>query len=172
MSTPSWTSFPSEGSFTLHVAVRDAPTLRMIPNSNGVLHARFLVASGEVVHNPAQANVELQLQCNVEVAAGSWLNADRIGSSVLAHRLLAKVDIAPEEAIDLQTFVDAAQRFAIRKLNPMLETATTLFGIAHNIDIQVDHGLRVSTQPFKHLTHPAYFKPRPPFPTFSTKTRK
>ena len=104
----------------------------------------------------------------VEIATTPWIEADKIGSSQRILGITALVNFVPEIMLanDEPTYTDALM-FACREINPMLESATTLYGIKHNIDIRVEHGLRPTSQLLRNLTTP----PAPGALRFNTKGR-
>ncbi len=93
----------------------------------------------------------------VELSSSPWINADRVGSTMRVLHIAAAVDgVEFDDNIDYErvpTYEDALW-FACRELNPMLESATTLLGIKHDIDIQVEHGLRPTQALLRNLTAP------------------
>jgi hypothetical protein len=91
----------------------------------------------------------------IELANTSWMNPDKIGSSVRIGAFGARVEfdigiVLAEEVLSYE----AALWFACKELNPMLESYTTLFGINHNIDITVEHGLRPVTKLLQNIVQP------------------
>jgi hypothetical protein len=91
----------------------------------------------------------------IELANTSWMNPDKIGSSVRIGAFGARVefDIGTVLAEEAPSY-EAALWFACKELNPMLESYTTLFGINHNIDITVEHGLRPVTKLLQNIVQP------------------
>lgn len=137
------------------VQVREAE--RVVMTKSGEAHARFVLT-----HVDKQASVKswhdvLLVAGTVEIAPRSWLdNPDRIGTSWRIGSVGARVefDIAAVLTEHTSTYEDALW-FACKELNPMLESFTTLFGIKHNLDIVVDHGLRPVKQLLQNLVQPA-----------------
>ena len=145
-------------------------TERVVMTKSGEAHARFVLS-----HVDRQASVRswhdvLLVAGTVEIAPSSWLdNPDRIGTSWRIGSVGARVEF------DISTLLDEREPdyedalwFACRELNPMLESFTTLFGIKHNIDIVVDHGLRPVKQLLVNLVQPA---PKSGHLKFNTKGR-
>jgi hypothetical protein len=91
----------------------------------------------------------------IELANTSWMNPDKIGSSVRIGSFGARVefDIGIVLAEEEPSY-EAALWFACKELNPMLESYTTLFGIKHDIDITVEHGLRPVTKLLQNIVQP------------------
>lgn len=129
---------------------------RVVWTNGSTHHARFVLS-----HVDKQASVRswhdvLLVAGTVELAHHSWMgSADRIGSSMRIGSVGARVefDIASVITEHTSTYEDALW-FACKELNPMLESFTTLFGIKHNIDITVDHGLRPVKQLLVNLVQP------------------
>lgn len=109
----------------------------------------------------------LQVAGAVELAHTSWMDPDRIGSTMRICAFSANVefDISVLLANDEPRYEDALW-FACRELNPMLESYTTLFGIKHDTDITVEHRLR----PVNKLLH-NIVQPKPGHLKFNTKGR-
>lgn len=130
---------------------------RVVMTKSGEAHARFVLT-----HTDKQASVRswhdvLLVAGAVEIAAHSWLdNPDRIGTSWRIGSVGARVELDISTVFDehSHTYEDALW-FACKELNPMLESFTTLFGIKHNIDIVVDHGLRPVKRLLQNLVQPA-----------------
>ena len=101
----------------------------------------------------------LMVAGTIELADASWLNPDKIGSTVRIGSFGARVefDIGVVLSDEAPSYEDALW-FACKELNPMLETFTTLFGIKNDIDITVEHGLRPVT---KLLQNIVLFQPHP-----------
>jgi hypothetical protein len=132
---------------------------------------RFVLANkphfARFIFSDVQRNVSvlswhdtLMVAGTIELASTSWMNPDKIGSTIRIGSFGARVefDIGTVLAEEEPSY-EAALWFACKELNPMLESYTTLFGIKHNIDITVEHGLRpVNTllhnlvQPFSQTT--------------------
>lgn len=129
---------------------------RVVWSNGPTHHARFVLS-----HVDKQASVRswhdvLLVAGTVEIAPRSWLeHPDKIGSSSRIGSVGARVefDIATVFDEHSHTYEDALW-FACKELNPMLESFTTLFGIKHNIDITVDHGLRPVKQLLVNLVQP------------------
>lgn len=146
---PSMTSSASSPFKLCDVQVRENE--RVVWSNGPTHHARFVLS-----HVDKQASVRswhdvLLVAGTVEIAPRSWLDdPDKIGSSSRIGSVGARVEfnIASVLTEHTSTYEDALW-FACKELNPMLESFTTLFGIKHNIDIVVDHGLR----PVKQLLH-------------------
>lgn len=122
----------------------------------GPHYARFLVTRYETFASTASWHDVLNVLCSVELAP-SWLNnSDVLGKSLSIVSISASVeiDIAPVLTEYTSTFEDALM-FACKEINPMLESFTTLFGIKHNIDIAVEHGLRPTKHLLTNLVQPA-----------------
>jgi hypothetical protein len=97
----------------------------------------------------------LMVAGTIELADASWLNPDKIGSTVRIGSFGARVEfdigvVLSEE----EPSYEAALWFACKELNPMLESYTTLFGIKHDIDITVEHGLRPVTKLLQNIVQP------------------
>lgn len=130
---------------------------RVVMTKSGEAHARFVLT-----HVDKQASVKswhdvLLVAGTVEIAPRSWLdNPDRIGTSWRIGTVGARVEFNIASIFDehTSTYEDALW-FACKELNPMLESFTTLFGIKHNLDIVVDHGLRPVKQLLQNLVQPA-----------------
>lgn len=163
---PSMTSSASSPFKLCDVQVRENE--RVVWSNGPTHHARFVLS-----HVDKQASVRswhdvLLVAGTVEIASRSWLNnPDKIGSSSRIGSVGARVefDIATVFDEHSHTYEDALW-FACKELNPMLESFTTLFGIKHNIDIVVDHGLRPVKQLLVNLV-----QPRPGHIKFNTKGR-
>jgi hypothetical protein len=132
-------------------------------------HARFVLT-----HVDKQASVRswhdvLLVAGTVEITNKPWLGPTRIESSSRIGSIGARVEfnIATVITEHTSTYEDALW-FACKELNPMLESFTTLFGIKHNIDIVVDHGLRPVKQLLVNLVQPA---PKSGHLKFNTKGR-
>jgi hypothetical protein len=138
-------------------AVKVKETERLLSQRVGTHYARFLVTRAETVASPASWHDVLNILCAVELAPYSWLHdSDKIGSSIGIGSISARVHFDSTMLFDdeMLTFEDALI-FACKEINPMLESFTTLFGIKHNIDITVEHGLRPTMQLLQNLVQPA-----------------
>lgn len=141
---------------------------RVVWSNGPTHHARFVLS-----HVDKQASVRswhdvLLVAGTVEIAPRSWLDdPDKIGSSSRIGTVGARVEFNIASVFDehTSTYEDALW-FACKELNPMLESFTTLFGIKHNIDIVVDHGLRPVKQLLQNLV-----QPKPGHLKFNTKGR-
>lgn len=129
---------------------------RVVWSNGPTHHARFVLS-----HVDKQASVRswhdvLLVAGTVEIASRSWLDdPDKIGSSSRIGTVGARVEFNIASVFDehTSTYEDALW-FACKELNPMLESFTTLFGIKHNIDITVEHGLRPVKQLLQNLVQP------------------
>lgn len=129
---------------------------RVVMTSSGGAHARFMLTAVDTQASVLSWHDVLRVAGTVEIAARSWLdNPDRVGTSWRIGSVGARVEfnIAPVFDEHSSTYEDALW-FACKELNPMLESFTTLFGIKHNIDITVDHGLRPVNQLLRDLVQP------------------
>jgi len=97
----------------------------------------------------------LQVAGAVELAHSSWMDPDKIGSTmrIVAFNANVEFDIGIVLSDDEPSY-EHALWFACKEINPMLESYTTLFGIKHNIDITVEHGLRPVKALLKNLVQP------------------
>lgn len=138
-------------------AVKVKDNERVALRTEGTHYARFLVTRAETVASPASWHDVLNVLCSVELAHYSWLNdSDKISSPVSIGSISARIHFDSTMLFDdeMPTFEDALV-FACKEINPMLESFTTLFGIKHNIDIAVEHGLRPTKQLLMNLVQPA-----------------
>lgn len=109
----------------------------------------------------------LQVAGTVELSHTSWMNPDKIGSIVRICAFSANVEFDISTVLeDQEPSYEDALWFACKELNPMLESYTTLFGIKHNIDVTVEHGLRPVTKLLQNIV-----QPRPGHIKFNTKGR-
>lgn len=91
----------------------------------------------------------------VELASESWLNDFGPGTALRIGNVRAAIALNEDELrVDPKPYSKALW-FACEQLNPMLDTFTTLFGIEHNIDIQVEHRLRPVERLLQNLIMPA-----------------
>lgn len=91
----------------------------------------------------------------VELASESWLNDFGPGTALRIGNVRAAIALNEDELrVDPKPYSNALW-FACEQLNPMLDTFTTLFGIEHNIDIQVEHRLRPVERLLQNLIMPA-----------------
>ena len=157
MKTPRKPSMTSSASFPFKLCdVQVRENERVVWSNGPTHHARFVLS-----HVDRQASVRswhdvLLVAGTVEITNKPWLeHPDRIGSSSRIGSVGARVefDIATVFDEHSHTYEDALW-FACKELNPMLESFTTLFGIKHNIDIVVDHGLRPVKQLLVNLVQP------------------
>jgi hypothetical protein len=127
---------------------------------------RFVLANkphfARFVFSDVQRNVSvlswhdtLMVAGTIELANSSWMNPDKIGSTIRIGSFGARVefDIGTVLAEEEPSY-EAALWFACKELNPMLESYTTLFGIKHDIDITVEHGLRPVTKLLQNIVQP------------------
>lgn len=97
----------------------------------------------------------LQVAGAVELSHKSWMDPDKVGSvmRICAFKANVEFDISVLLQEQEPSYEDALW-FACKELNPMLETYTTLFGIKHDIDIKVEHGLRPVTKLLQNIVQP------------------
>lgn len=138
-------------------AVKVKETERLLLQRVGTHYARFFVTRVETVASPASWHDVLNILCAVELAPYSWLHdSDKIGSSFRIGSFGARVEFDISMVFEpKEPSYEDALIFACKEINPMLESFTTLFGIKHNIDITVEHGLRPTTQLLQNLVQPA-----------------
>lgn len=118
--------------------------------------ARFMFLEAGVVKSVNTWHDSLRVACYAEVSPKSWMDQDRIGSTVRIGSIGADVLFDRElilEVDDPPTMEDALW-FACKELQPMLESLTTLKGIENNIDIVVEHGLRPTKRMLQDLVQP------------------
>jgi hypothetical protein len=109
----------------------------------------------------------LMVAGTIELANTSWMNPDKIGSTIRIGSFGARVEFDISMVFEpKEPSYEDALWFACKELNPMLESYTTLFGIKHNIDITVEHGLRPVTKLLQNIV-----QPRPGHIKFKTKGR-
>jgi len=118
-------------------------------------YARFLLVDTERIAEWTSRKDRLSVSGTIELASTSWLDPDKVGSSLRIGSFGARVefDSGIVLAEEVPTFEDALW-FACKELSPMLETFTTLFGIKNDIDIVVEHRLRPTTQLLHHIVQP------------------
>lgn len=137
------------------VQVRENP--RFVLKKDPQHYARFMLTAVDKQASVRSWHDVLLVAGTVELAHHSWLgNPDKIGSSMRIGAVGARVEfnIASVLTEHTSTYEDALW-FACKELNPMLESFTTLFGIKHDIDITVEHGLRPVKQLLQNLVQPA-----------------
>jgi hypothetical protein len=130
---------------------------RVVLDRVDTYYARFLVTRAETVASPASWHDVLNILCVVEMSPSSWLSDTKpLLGPVGIGSISARVHFDSTMLFDdeMLTFEDALI-FACKEINPMLESFTTLFGIKHNIDIVVEHGLRPTKQLLQNLVQPA-----------------
>lgn len=129
---------------------------RVIWSNGPTHHARFVLTAVDKQASVRSWHDVLLVAGTVEIAPRSWLDSpDRIGSSSRIGTLGARVEFDINSVLfDREPSYEDALWFACKELNPMLESFTTLFGIKHNIDIVVDHGLRPVKQLLRNLVQP------------------
>jgi len=117
--------------------------------------ARFIFSDVQRNASVLSWHDTLMVAGTIELANTSWMNPDKIGSSVRIGSFGARVefDIGTVLAEEEPSY-EAALWFACKELNPMLESYTTLFGIKHDIDITVEHGLRPVTKLLQNIVQP------------------
>lgn len=129
--------------------------------------ARFIFSDVQRNASVLSWHDTLMVAGTIELANTSWMNPDKIGSTVRIGSFGARVEFDISTVLDPKepTYEDALW-FACKELNPMLESYTTLFGIKHNIDITVEHGLRPVTKLLQNIV-----QPKPGHLKFNTKGR-
>jgi hypothetical protein len=137
------------------VKVRE--TSNLAPRAGSQWYARFMFINVDKQRNLDTMLDLLGVVGTVEIASAPWIEANKIGSTMRVLSIAATVDgVEFDDSIDYErvpTYEDALW-FACRELNPMLESATTLFGIKHDIDIRVEHTLRPTALLLRNLTTP------------------
>ncbi len=167
---PSSTSFPFEDRVkVLEIDVREQAPRRNFVTGDNQLFVRMRLNQAEAMNSLARMydreyDREIVVSALVEVAPKSWTQADRIGSTWYSHKGFARVgiDTLPGD-VDNEMLAQHAVRKAVDALQQPLETAVTLYGIAHNVDVHIEHGLRVGHNAVS-LSH-LLMKPLP-FPSF------
>lgn len=131
--------------------------------------ARFNFIDLNVNYSMTSAQDVLGVIGVIELSPHSWLEPMNLGVAFRIGEFMAKIENASFDHrwphADPPTYDDATW-FACRELNPMLESFTTLFGIRHNIDVQVEHGLRPVDKLLRGLV-----APKPGHIKFKTKGR-
>ena len=117
-------------------------------------YARFVLNDSQRIADVTQWKDKIGVAGCVEIAARSWLNPDRVGSSTRIGTFRARVEVSSEVLLDYALGFEDALWFACKELNPMLETFTTLFGIKNDIDIVVEHGLRPVNKLLHNIVQP------------------
>lgn len=95
---------------------------------------------------------QIEVAAEIEASHRTWAQPDRIGSTFVTHRVYALVDIAADLA-DPPTWPEVVA-FTAKELNAVLENLVTLYGIAHNVTIHVEHKLRAAPSGLSHLVAP------------------
>jgi hypothetical protein len=128
--------------------------VRMFVSSSSTWYARFVLADIQRIAELTAWRDKLGVVGHIELAGRSWLEPDKIGSGTRIGNFSACALLnTPALYADEPNFEDALW-FACRKLNPMLETFTTLFGIKNDIDIVVEHGLRPVNKLLHNIVQP------------------
>jgi hypothetical protein len=117
------------------------------------LFAGFQMRDVTVTRSVTEACDVVRVTAEVGTSVGSLLNApDARRVLVLGHiraEVLTSIEAMP--APNPPTLRDAIM-FAIKELDPMLHTLTTLRAIELGIDIHVEHGLRYTDRALKAMT--------------------
>lgn len=129
--------------------------------------ARFIFSDAQRHASVLSWHDTLMVAGTIELSSTSWMSPDKIGSTIRIGSFGARVEFDISTVFDPKepTYEDALW-FACKELNPMLESYTTLFGIKHNIDITVEHGLRPVTKLLQNIV-----QPKPGHLKFKTKGR-
>ena len=117
--------------------------------------ARFIFSDVQRSASVLSWHDTLMVSGTIELADASWLNPDKIGSTVRIGSFGARVEFDTGVVLsEEEPSYEDALWFACKELNPMLETFTTLFGIKNDIDIVVEHGLRPVTKLLQNIVQP------------------
>ena len=140
---------------------------RFVLKKNGDHFVRFVLVDLQRHMSVTSWHDTLRVAGAVELSHMSWMDPDKIGSimRICAFGTHVEFDIGVVLSDDEPSY-EAALWFACKELNPMLESYTTLFGIKHNIDITVEHGLRPVTKLLQNIV-----QPKPGHLKFNTKGR-